>query len=118
MARPLLPLAIVGCGGMGHRHLYGLAELQRAGLSPFELVSACDPVEENARSLAEEAEKLLGQRPETVANLEGLSEVGEICAIDLTTLPRAHHTVGIDALQRGWHVMCEKPMGLTARACS
>ena len=117
MARPLLPLAIVGCGGMGHRHLYGLAELQRAGLSPFELVGVCDPVEENARSLAEEAEKLLGQRPKTVADLEGLSEVGEICAIDLTTLPRAHHTVGIDALQRGWHVMCEKPMGLTARAC-
>ena len=25
-----LPLAIVGCGGMGHRHLYGLAELQSA----------------------------------------------------------------------------------------
>ena len=31
---PPLPLAIVGCGGIGHRHLYGLAELQRAGLSP------------------------------------------------------------------------------------
>ena len=30
-----IPLAIVGCGGMGHRHLYGLAELQNAGLSPF-----------------------------------------------------------------------------------
>ena len=26
-----LPLAIVGCGAMAHRHLYGLAELYRAG---------------------------------------------------------------------------------------
>jgi hypothetical protein len=25
-------LAIIGCGGMGHRHLYGLTELQRAGV--------------------------------------------------------------------------------------
>ena len=114
---PPLRLAIVGCGGMGHRHLYGLAELQRAGLSPFELVGACDPVEENARSLAGQAEELLGQRPDTVADLEELSKVGEVCAIDLTTLPQAHHTVGVDALQRGWHVMSEKPMGLTARAC-
>ena len=36
-----IPLAIVGCGGMGHRHLFGLAELYRNGLSPFELVGAC-----------------------------------------------------------------------------
>ena len=35
-----ISLAIVGCGGMGHRHLYGLAELQNAGLSPFELIGA------------------------------------------------------------------------------
>ena len=43
-----IPLAIVGCGGMGHRHLYGLAELQNAGLSPFELIGACDPNLDNA----------------------------------------------------------------------
>ena len=24
-----LRLALIGCGGMGHRHLYGLAELER-----------------------------------------------------------------------------------------
>ena len=30
-----IPLAIVGCGGMGHRHMYGLAELQEAALTPF-----------------------------------------------------------------------------------
>ena len=28
-----IPLAIVGCGGIGRRHLYGLAELQGAELS-------------------------------------------------------------------------------------
>ena len=40
-------LAIVGCGGMGHRHMYGLAELHRAGWERFELVGACDPVLDN-----------------------------------------------------------------------
>ncbi len=48
-------LAIVGCGGMGHRHLSGLAELERAGLCQFELVGACDPVRANAESLADQA---------------------------------------------------------------
>ena len=113
-----LPLAIVGCGGMGHRHLYGLGELERLGLSPFELVGACDPQEDNARSLAEQAEDLLGTRPAVAADLDALEKLGDLCAIDLTTLPRAHHTVAVDALRRGWHVMCEKPMGLTARSCN
>ena len=39
-----IPLAIVGCGGMGHRHMYGLAELHRAGLNQFDLIGACVPV--------------------------------------------------------------------------
>ena len=50
-----IPLAIVGCGGMGHRHMYGLAELHASGLSPFELVGACDPNLDNANSLADQA---------------------------------------------------------------
>ncbi len=112
-----LPLAIIGCGGMGHRHLYGLAELHRAGLSPFELVGACDPNLDNAGSLAEQAEDLLGRRPRAVADLEELASSGEIQAVDVCTLPAAHHTVSIDALKREWHVMCEKPAGLTSRAC-
>ena len=110
-------LAIVGCGGMGHRHLYGLAELQDAGLSPFELIGACDPNLDNANSLADQAEERLGTRPQPVKDLATLAALGEIQAVDITTLPAHHHTVAIEAMERGWHAMCEKPMGLTARAC-
>ena len=53
-------LAIVGCGGMGHRHLYGLAELHRAGWDDFALVGACDPVRANADSLADQAAEFFG----------------------------------------------------------
>ena len=112
-----IPLAIVGCGGMGHRHLYGLAELQNAGLSPFELVGACDPNLDNANSLADQAAERLGTRPQPVKDLAELASVGEIQAIDITTLPAHHHTVAIEAMERGWHALCEKPMGLTSRAC-
>lgn len=117
MSEPLR-LAIVGCGGMGHRHLYGLAELQRAGLSRFELVGACDLQQENAHSLAEEAENDFGRRPVVVDCLEALAEVGGVQAVDICTDPRHHHTLTVEAMHRGWDVMVEKPMGLTARACN
>lgn len=112
-----LRLAIVGCGGMGHRHLYGLAELYRAGLSRFELVGACDPVQDNAQSLAQQAEELLGVRPTVVASMAEL-EALDVQAVDITTTPRYHHTLGVEALERGWHAMIEKPVGLTVRAAN
>lgn len=112
-----IPLAIVGCGGMGHRHLYGLAELHRAGLSRFDLVAACDPVTDNAESLAAQAEEHFGKRPAVVGRLDGLADHG-VAAVDITTTPRYHHMLGVDAVQRGWHAMIEKPVGLTVRAAN
>ena len=82
-------LAIVGCGGMGHRHLFGLGELARAGLSDFALVAACDPVRASAESLAAQAEALLGTRPAVVSSMEELAALG-VEAVDITTTPRSH----------------------------
>ncbi len=109
-------LAIVGCGVMGNRHLAGLVELSRAGLSNFELVAVCDPVRESAQILARRAEEQLGGNLVIAENLEELASAG-VQAIDSTTVPWVHHTIAIEALQRSWHVMMEKPMGLTVRAC-
>lgn len=112
-----IKLAIVGCGGMGHRHLRGLAELSRTGLSPFELVGACDPFTDNANSLADEAAEHFGTRPTVVANFDELASTG-VEAVDITTTPPYHHSLAVDALTRGWHTMIEKPVGLTVRACN
>ena len=97
--------------------LPGWPELHRAGLNHFELVGVCDPVSENAESLAQQAKEHFGKRPAAVSNLEELAALG-IEAVDITTTPRHHHTIAIEALQRGWHVMVEKPMGLTVRTCN
>ncbi len=110
-----IPLAIVGCGGMGHRHLFGLAELHRAGLSKFELVAACDPVTANAESLATRAEEFFGKRPVVVEEMSALEPLG-VAAVDITTTPRYHHTLGVEAIERGWHAMIEKPVALTVAA--
>lgn len=110
-------LAIVGCGGMGHRHLYGLGELHRAGFTDLQLVAACDPWQSNAESLADQAASLFGSRPAVVSELAQLPELG-IDAVDVTTTPRSHHVIAVEALARGWHTMVEKPLGLTVQACN
>ena len=109
-------LAIVGCGGMGHRHLRGLRALGDAGISSLELVAACDPVEANAASLADEAEAAFGTRPAVVAALGDLHAHG-VQAVDITSIPRTHHVVAVEALQRGLHVLIEKPMAPTVASC-
>lgn len=116
----MIPLAIVGCGGMGHRHLYGLAELAAVlgEEMPFDLVGACDPNQENAASLATAAEERLGRRPVVARDLAELAaRAPGLQAVDLCADPRHHHTLASEAFERGWHVMVEKPMGLTVRAC-
>ncbi len=109
-----IPLAIIGCGGMGHRHMYGLAELTNAGLSRFELVAACDPWTSNAESLADDAEGRLGKRPAVVGTLAELEKLG-VAAVDITTTPPYHHSLAVEALERGMHAMVEKPVGLTVK---
>jgi predicted dehydrogenase len=113
----MIPLAIVGCGGMGHRHLFGLAELKEAGWTPFDLVAVCDPVRANAESLAAEAERLMGKRPVLAESLAELKQLG-VEAIDITTTPRFHHALAVEGLELGLHMMVEKPFGLTVRACN
>ena len=109
-------LAIVGCGVMGNRHLNGFLELAKSGLSNFELVAACDLVRENAESLAKRAEESLGGKITPVVKLNDLKGVG-VNAIDVTVVPWEHHTVAIKAMQNGWHVMVEKPLGVTVKTC-
>src|SRR6476661_4132106 len=58
-----LPLALVGSGAMGRRHLRGLAALSEVGLLEFDLVAVCDLDPDAARAAADDAEELLGRRP-------------------------------------------------------
>jgi predicted dehydrogenase len=117
MTQPIR-LAIVGCGGMGRRHLAGLAELSRAGYQELELVAVCDPNLANAERLADEAETLLKARPRIfgdaatmVAQVEGLEAAG------CTTDTGSHHRVAAELLDLGLHTLCEKPLALTVRGC-
>ena len=90
--------------------------MQKHGLSEFNLVALCDPVLDNANLLADEAAERFGTRPAVVPALAELA-AHEVQAVDITTTPRYHHTLAVEALELGWHVMCEKPVGLTVECC-
>jgi predicted dehydrogenase len=114
-----IPMAIVGCGGMGGRHLLGLKELVDSSLDNVELVAACDLRADNANHLADEAEKLLGRRPAVFQDPGQMAAtVPDLQLVDITTDAAAHHSVACAAFDLGLHVFCEKPLGLTVHACN
>lgn len=110
-----IPLAIVGSGGMGTRHMFGLSELEKAGLNPFDLVTVCDVDPVRAELLADAAAERLGRRPEASRDIEAARRSGAV-AVDITTVPRFHHTLAAEAVALGLDVMVEKPVGLTIAA--
>ena len=108
-----LAVALVGCGGMGRRHIGGMGKLYAADRMPFELVAVCDMLPENAALAANLAEDQLGRRPVEYHRFETMLSSITLDAIILTTTPETHTDVGLTALAAGLHVLVEKPITLT-----
>ena len=112
-----LSTGLVGCGGMGRRHLRAYAALRGVGLDRFEVMAVCDPRRDAAQQAADLAEELLGTRPAIFSDHQDLVGSGEVAVLDVVTEPSVHHVIVPAALNTGLHVICEKPLGLTVRAC-
>jgi len=114
-----LPIALIGCGGMGRRHLRGMAQLAGTARPNIELVAVCDLNQANAEFLADEAAELLGRRPRVYADIAQMARDfgADLHAASITTDVAAHHRVAVACLEAGLHIMCEKPLALTIRAC-
>lgn len=109
--------AMVGCGGMGMRHAHGYIEARRT-FESMNLAAVCDVFDAAANKVADEVERATGRRPRVYTDFARMleSERG-LDAVEVVTDTRAHHSFSIQALEAGKHVMTEKPMGLTMRAC-
>jgi predicted dehydrogenase len=111
-------IALVGCGGMGTRHLYGLRELIGSPYGRVELAALCDISRDNGERAATEAEELLGSRPPVFTSLEEMAAaIPDLDAVDVVTDPSFHHEVVCQAVGLGLHVMVEKPFGVSVRTC-
>jgi len=94
-------VGLIGAGGMGRRHLEVLSRDPRV-----EIVAIADEDESAARSAA----RAFGGQPCRTAT--DLAELGADAAY--VTLPNKYHgAVVLEAIDRGLHVFCEKPMATT-----
>ena len=112
-----LNLAIVGCGGMGHRHILSYKELEDSGIGNIELMAVCDLNPQNADLGKREVERLFGRTPLVFTDLDEVVKHPDIAAVDIVPDPSVHHQVAVPVLEAGTHVLCEKPLGITIRAC-
>ncbi|TDT14913.1 putative dehydrogenase [Ilumatobacter fluminis] len=110
-------MCLVGCGGMGERHVRGFGALREHGIEHVGLAAVCDLDEAAAVRIAGIAESTLGHRPKVYASVdEALNDDG-IDAFDIVTDASSHHRVAVPILEAGRHLLCEKPLGITVQNC-
>jgi len=106
MQQKTVRVGVVGLG-MGYVHI------QRYAKSPAVKIQAiCDQNEELLKKVADEF-----KIPQTFTKFEDFLEKAEIDAVSLVVPNYLHKPMALASLDKGWHVMCEKPMAMdTAEA--
>lgn len=112
-----LNVALVGCGGMGLRHLVAYAELEKTQAGPVELRAVCDSDPARLEAARAAFEKITGRDVPVYPSLaDAVAAQGDLTAADLALPTRFHHTAAMEAFGFGLHVFVEKPIALTVRA--
>jgi len=100
-----LNFAVVGCGRIGTRHA---EHIKNNG----NLVAVCDIAEEKAIVLSEKYGAKAYQSISELLDKESSVDLVAICT------PNGLHAIhSIEALKKGYHVLCEKPMAISVHDC-
>jgi len=97
---------IIGCGRIATRHAQHIA-------NNGELVAVCDIIPEKANDLAEK----YGAAPYFSMEKMLKKEKGNIDVFAVCSPNGLHAEHAIAALKAGYHVLCEKPMGVNVHEC-
>jgi len=101
----MIKFAIIGCGRIAQRHAEHIAKVGK-------LVAICDIVPEKADSLA------LQYGAKAYYDITALlTAEKEIDIVSICSPNGLHATHSILALNAGFHVLCEKPMAISASDC-
>lgn len=113
-------IALVGCGGISGAHMGGYRNLLDAGILNVEFAATCDIRKDAAEGRANQAAELQdGKKPNVYTDIhEMLEKEPDIEAVDICALHRVHHELAVAALDAGKHVIIEKPLGVTMKACA
>ena len=112
-ANDKIRIGFIGPGGRGFSaHVKSLTKWAKLG-QPIELVAVCDVYTKNNDRAAEHIEKNLGVAPTKYVDYLEMFEKENLDAVCIGTPDHWHHRQTIDALNKGLHVYCEKPMTKT-----
>ena len=101
----MINFAIVGCGRIAQRHAEHISKRGK-------LIAVCDVVVEKANAMAESYGAIAYTDYAEMLKNETTIDVVAVCS------PNGLHSIhSIEALKAGYHVLCEKPMGLTVQEC-
>ena len=98
-----LRTAVIGVGSLGQHHARNYAELGVAG--KIEFIGVCDSSEETARKIAEK------HNCDFVTDWRDL--LGEVDAVSIVTPTETHSEIACALLEKGVHVLVEKPIART-----
>ena len=98
-------IAVVGCGNMGNQHVAYLTAMAGA-----ELAAVCDVVESRAQAAAERGSC------RWYTDTRRMYDDAEPDAVLIATPHYDHVPLAVEAMQRGIHVLVEKPLAVEAAA--
>lgn len=98
-----LRVGVIG-GGYGRNHILAY---QASG---FEVAAFCQRSEAAAAKIAREF-----AIPNVYADYRGLLALDGLDAVSIATPPNLHCPIAVEAVERGLHVLCEKPLALDVR---
>ena len=96
-----LGVGVIGCGAISGNHFKALRQVEGA-----QLVAVCDN-QPDRLAKAVEAQGVQGY-----ADYHDLLADARVDVVHICTPHYLHHTMAIDALRAGKHVLCEKPMAI------
>jgi predicted dehydrogenase len=134
-------IGVVGCGRILPAHFRGLASLRAAGYAGFRVTALVARNPEDARAFRKRGEGPSPRPPasrdpndplaaphsyvsdwqpdveaEVFASIDAMLAVDAVDAVTITASLPVHHTVALQCLESGKHVMVEKPLAVTVRA--
>ncbi len=99
-------IGVIGLGWVGQaRHLPTIRSDRR-----FRLVGVADRRGERAQAVAG---RIAGLRSSEGSRLDQIDWIGDVDAVSIATAPMAHHDLVREALNRGLHVITEKPFAMS-----
>lgn len=103
--RGRLRFALVGCGGMGQYHARHLLDIPEV-----EVVALCDVVKSKCLRFCKEFFGPRGVKPAVYTDFDRMVASESLDAVVLVTPHALHYPHARTALQKGLHVLSEKPM--------